>query len=128
MINKKNVQEHVLPFFSTIAKHDLFSEAYWHQDFKFLGIICNDVFAWGCGDLEEVASIDDVNQLDRACEEAGEIDGPILYCARRRGMRPQGAMYKGFQKENWILFDACGPEREIDLFNPQNQEGKYLFK
>jgi len=42
----------------------------------------------------------------------------LLYCARKRKMRPQGAMYEYLNKENWPLFDECGPVREKSLSNP----------
>jgi len=54
----------------------------------------------------------------RALDEAGDIDGLYLYVARRRGMRPQGAMYKHIEEKNWPLFNLCGPEREAGMFNP----------
>lgn len=37
-------------------------------------------------------------------------------------------MYKHFEEKNRALFDAAGPEREIDLFNPKSESGEYLHK
>lgn len=45
-----------------------------------------------------------------------------LFAARVRGMRPQGACYKGYPKDLWPLFDACGPERETGMGNPHAAE------
>ena len=52
---------------------------------------------------------------------AGDTDHfPELYVARRRGKRPQGAWYKYLDTpEIRALFDACGPERQVDLLNPR---------
>lgn len=47
----------------------------------------------------------------------GEIIS-LLFSARSRGMRPQGAYYKLFPRDTWELFDACGPEREVGVGNP----------
>jgi len=41
-----------------------------------------------------------------------------LFCARVRGMRPQGACYPKDAPEVWPLFDACGPERPTGHGNP----------
>ena len=45
----------------------------------------------------------------------------LLYCARKRKMRPQGAMYKTIPKTLWHLFDVCGEEREMNMGNPKPQ-------
>jgi hypothetical protein len=47
--------------------------------------------------------------------------GDLFWCARVRGMRPQGACYKSIPEAFWPLFDACGPAREADLGNPSKQ-------
>ena len=41
-----------------------------------------------------------------------------LYCARKRSMRPQGALYSCIPEEHWDLFNKCGPEREVHAGNP----------
>jgi hypothetical protein len=120
------MKEHVIPFFEAVAKLDLFGEVFWHSDFSVLAVICNDVFWWGCADLEQVESLEDIELLVKSCEDA-KYDGAILYCARKRGMRPQGAMYKHINKEIHHLFNECGPEREIDFLNPENKDGQYMY-
>jgi hypothetical protein len=94
----------------------------WNSDLEF-AINCNDIFAWAVADCEPIETSEDVLALGLAFKDAGEEDGPILYCCRRRKMRPQGAVYKEGDKEhiarvNWPLFDACGPEREVGFGNP----------
>ena len=103
-----NFSEEVLGFF---ADHDIREHLFWTQDLKFF-ILCNDLFHWGCSDLEPLTE-ETMPELARACKDAGD-DGPLLYCARRRGMRPQAPMYKHFNRENQSLFDAAGPERDRD--------------
>ena len=81
----------------------------------------SDLFAWGCATTTWVADPDPLRQCYEDCKatdaETGAIYAPYLYCARVRGLRPQGACYP-HDRRFWPLFDACGPEREIDSGNP----------
>jgi hypothetical protein len=36
----------------------------------------------------------------------------LLWCCRKRAMRPQAAYYKYYPESEWALFDAAGPERD----------------
>lgn len=90
---------------------------------------CSDLFYWATADAEEILP-EDLPLLEQTLEELIEIDErhllAELFCARKRGMRPQGACYRGMygfrNPEVRTLFDACGPERETDLWNPKSQE------
>ena len=113
----------------------------------------SDFFVWGCSDVEEITSQEDIEGLRKAFEDSREfaetvktprdaggyvsrediakvsasIHWPELWAARKRGMRPQGAIYpylKGIES----LFDAAGPERDIDVLNPKDQQGNYKYK
>lgn len=99
------------------AIEDFARDLDWSEKLEFF-INCNDVFYWGVADAEGIESEEDVEDLRRACADA-DLDGPLLYCARRRGIRPQGAAYKILCKKNWPLFDSCGPERAPELGNPE---------
>lgn len=83
----------------------------------------NDVFFWGSSDLELITA-SDVADLAIARTDCGDHFGywPTLWACRKRGMRPQGAQYDYLPKHLWPLFNACGPEREIDAANPEAQE------
>ncbi len=100
---------------SLIAEYDINGEIFWSTDFEFF-VNCNDVFFWGCADAEPI-SAETLDDLEKALKET-ELDGCNLYCARRREMRPQGALYKYLEKKNWPLFDACGPKRDVGFGNP----------
>lgn len=101
---------------------------WWRTDSEYAPITllvnCNDFFAWGCADCEEL-SADDLVDLGAALNDAqaaGErMHGHLLWVARKRGMRPQGAYYKYLDKALWPLFDACGEKRETGFGNPQGQ-------
>jgi len=104
-----------------IAEHDCHNTLFWRSDLKFY-INCNDAFCWATSDAEPIESEADIDLLQKSMEEGGD-DGPLLYCARRRGMRPQGAMYTYLEPEHWPLFDACGPKREVGFGNPAQHPG-----
>ncbi len=109
---------------------------------------CNDVFAWGCADCEEVTP-ENVRVLEesiRDCENAfdgtakhhggGTVEhlcyGPMLFCCRVRETRPQGAVMKDFKNPKVLaLFDAVGEKREAGtLDNPYGHPadgGRYEY-
>lgn len=104
------------------AKYDNGLYLFWNEDLEFF-VLCNDVFYWGVADLEPIETEEDIILLEKSFEEGGD-DGAMLYCARKRNCRPQGTMYKHINKDKWHLFDAAGPEREIDMFNPKEKENE----
>lgn len=73
-------------------------------------INCNDLFYWGCADAQEI-TIDDISDFNKAIKET-ERHGEILWCCRKRNMRPQKPYYKYFNEKETKLFDDCGPERD----------------
>ena len=109
-----------------VAEHDLHGEITWDTALSFY-VICNDVFAWGCADAEDIESQEDVDLIHQSivdCQAADmtkDVYALELFCARKRKMRPQGAMYESTPKALWHLFDACGEEREITSGNPRPQ-------
>jgi len=98
------------------AEHDFQDCIYWNSDLEFF-VNCSDLFAWGCADLEPIENDSDIDLLAECLQECPS-DGLELFCARKRKMRPQGAMYKYFDEIVWPLFDSCGPYREACLGNP----------
>lgn len=100
-----------------VATHDVQDSLMWNSSLQF-AIACSDAFCWACADAENIETDADIDDLAAAILDAGD-DGPLLYCARRREMRPQGAMYDHIDKKNWPLFDACGPVREAGFGNPK---------
>lgn len=90
-------------------------------------IRCNDIFYWGCSDAEEVR-IENLSILRQSAKDIPNWKAGYLFCARVRGLRPQGAFYEAKDdKKDWPLFDACGPEREICMGNPY-RPGEYRSK
>lgn len=85
-------------------------------------LCCNDAFFWGCADCEEI-TVEDIPSLRQAHADSKQFNGQLLFIARKRGERPQGAMYAHLEPEEWPLFDACGPERPSTLGNPIGTDG-----
>lgn len=77
---------------------------------------CSDLFVWGCSDGEGITQ-DELAGLNE-CLVLSPKHGGILWVARKRGTRPQGAYYSHIDETEWHLFDAVGPEREVGLGNP----------
>lgn len=115
------------PFAATVlalfARADIRDELWWTTTPHDIELWANvsDVFAWGGGDFEPITP-DHLPALQQAyadCVEAGAPECTAeLYTARIRGTRPQGAAYPRKARAA-ALFDACGPERPLDLLNPK---------
>lgn len=116
----------ILTILSFISENDLIGDVYWRCDDEYAPITfwinCNDLMAWGSSDGEDLTienlsvlrqSIDDIETIDKV----GFIYGPSLFVCRMRKQRPQGAAYPK-EESLWPLFDACGPERKVELGNP----------
>lgn len=109
-----------------VTAFDSTDDIWWRTDNEYapvtFWVTVNDCFYWASADLEKITP-ENVGELEKAyadCRAAmggvggiGEIYAPMLFAARMRKMRPQGAAYPQ-EKELWPLFDAAGPERETD--------------
>lgn len=118
---------YVVQVLSLFQKMDNESELFWRvdgDDVRFF-VNCSDCFFWGAADAEDITP-ETLPELEQAIEDAQNLDDPqawwipVLYAARRRKMRPQGALYeeKYLPPRCWPLFDACGPIREVGFPNP----------
>jgi hypothetical protein len=117
---------YVLPILEVFASEGLNSALFWRVDGDYAPITfmidCSDTFWWGAADVETIHP-EDLPALRQAFVDVSEIaEGPIwwaeLFCARLRGLRPQGSMYEDLSNDMADLFDACGPERMTGVSNP----------
>lgn len=139
--DKEKLLEFLIDVFHTFSliNYDICDELYWRTDGEYapitLFVNVNDVFHWGCADSEDITpeslpefkkALNDINEVapKRVCSE---YDAIVLYAARMRKMRPQGAAYP-FDKEIWPLLNECGPEREVGLGNPHTPESYHQEK
>jgi hypothetical protein len=111
-----------------MADEDIHEDIYWvvgdeKDNFRF-SVTCNDIFFWGSADGEDLTP-ENFGDLLQAIEDEKKIRasvytvwGPMLFCARMRKQRPQGAVYESIDEAVWPLFDACGEEREVGFGNP----------
>ncbi len=111
------------------------SDLWWRTDDPEYGPVsffanCNDLFFWGSADCEDITP-GNIHVLEQAVADMRALDlvdsdgspapwraAHLLFCARVRGERPQGAYYSYIEKEYWPLFDAAGPARETGFGNP----------
>lgn len=117
----------VMEIFS-LSHADTYGDLFWRVDDGELTLYANvsDVFMWGGSDVEEITR-ETLPELEQAYADLKAVGGESftaeLYAARRRKMRPQGAAYPGKADEAGpavaALYNACGPERAIDMGNPQ---------
>jgi hypothetical protein len=110
----------ILKILQAVAEADRHGAVWWRTDGEWAPVTffvnCNDVFAWGCADAEDLTP-ENCDEFVKACNQALEY-GPELFVARVRGMRPQGAFYEGMTESLAAAFNACGPEREVGPGNP----------
>ena len=118
----------VMQIFS-LSHADSYSSVFWRVDDGELRLFANvsDTFFWGGSDAEQI-TFATLSDLERAYADLKEVKAEMftaeLYAARIRKMRPQGACDpSGHDMSTWKrvheLFDACGPERPIDMGNPR---------
>lgn len=126
---------HSLEFLNKVAKiaydhdmDDMIDFRYSEENGLYPSVNCNDFFFWATADCVDITP-DNVGIFEAALRDAKEAGafayGALLFCARVQGMRPQGAAYPD-DREIWPLFDACGPERELDMFNPHRSHERTI--
>jgi hypothetical protein len=120
--------EHIVNVLAFFDEIDLENELGWSVDANTRDVTfwsnCNDMFFWGCADSESIepGDLDDIRtaikDVTTVCPDVmhytNSTNGIALWCARKRKMRPQGCAYPS-DPRIWLLFDACGPERESGL-------------
>lgn len=103
-----------------LFQFDYCGEVWWRGEPELDGplsffVTCNDAFWWATGDNERITP-ENIGVLEQAFADLEKVrarsHAPLLFCARVRGMRPQGAMYKYIPDAAWPLFDAAGPARD----------------
>lgn len=84
---------------------------------------CSDTFAWGCADAEDITP-EDIPLLRQTLSDLKAAGGysemwlGVLFCARKRGMRPMNRWMKDMREKEdmtdavFELFCAAGPARE----------------
>ena len=125
--NRLGFVTRVMEIFS-LSHADSYGDLFWRVDDGKILLYANvsDVFFWGGSDAEEITQ-EKLPELERAYDDLKAVEAEEftaeLYAARIRRMRPQGAAYPSDTHESWRrvagLYDACGPERVIDMGNPK---------
>lgn len=79
------------------------------KEVKFF-VNCNDVFYWGCSDAEDIEPEEIPDLLE--CYKQTNDYGDMLWCCRKRKMRPQKPWFGNFCNVEKQLFESCGEERD----------------
>lgn len=77
------------------------------------GVNCNDVFAWGCADIEEF----DASELEGLYRESikDKAYGPIIWCCRHRKQQPQPPLIKRMKEHGvWTAELEAIPKNTMD--------------
>lgn len=96
-------------------------------DEVFIELNCSDTFWWGTADSEPIEAAD-IPTLQASYNDVKAAHGDtafsslvaLLFVARKRRMRPQGAIYKGLPEYMHRLLNGCGPYREVGPGNPRD--------
>lgn len=107
--------EFIISILKLANEYDFQDKLLWDHELNF-SISCSDFFCWGCADEEPVTK-NDLELLKQSLKD-DSTTGDLLYCARKRKIRPQGAFYKIIASSKRHFFDACGPERKAGIGNP----------
>lgn len=78
-----------------------------------LMVLCNDVFAWGCADAEEVTS----EELPVLFEmyQADRVNGPVKWVCKKRNQKPQKPVADMLKEEkSWDDSMESLPDNEYD--------------
>jgi hypothetical protein len=110
-------------------------DIWWRTDSEYAPLTimtnCSDCFWWGSADGDRVTP-ENIDVFEQAYVDLKAIEkddctarcyGTMLFSARLRKMRPQGAAYPE-NRVLWPLFDACGPERVVERGNPYKPGGR----
>jgi hypothetical protein len=64
----------------------------WQEDYTTLHVNCNDVFAWGAADAENI-TFSEISELYEIWKK-DEVWGPAIWCVKKRKMIPQDPVVK----------------------------------
>ena len=109
-INSSN-REFVFELLKFTGEYDLTGELFWNRNLDFY-VVCNDFFYYASADAEEITK-ENFSDFKQAIEDAGDVDGTYLFCARIRKLRPLPEAYQWLSPDNIEKFNACGPPRDF---------------
>lgn len=110
------------------AEHSVQYQLIWSGDLN-AAVLVNDVFHWGSADAEEITA-DNINVFRQAVQDVIRISpslakwGAVLFAARVRGTRPQGAVFGTMNGGSPLKTFALRklflefPRREVEHGNP----------
>ena len=113
-LNGKKVFESEMALSVLLLERQIFLNSNWYMDdwpkdaqnMTSLNVNCNDVFAWGCADAEDVEFKEIKDLFEHYIKDPGW--GTAVWCIKRRGYLPQKPVYEAIQKNGiWNLDELC---------------------
>lgn len=82
-------------------------DASWPKDRITVSVICNDVFAWGCADAEDI-TYSELAEVHTFWKKDPNL-GVAAWCVKKRKARPQPPMEKLLEKDGiWTVNELIG--------------------
>lgn len=125
-MNDKEQHKYIVEVLRIFDEADLHDELSWRVEDGYVTffVICNDLFWWGTADAERITP-EILPLLESTLKESEDTEwwewASLVFVARARNMRPQGAYYESLPPEARVIFDSCGPRRRASLLNPKDQ-------
>ena len=103
-----------------LLERQIFLNSNWYMDdwpedaqkMTSLNVNCNDVFAWGCADAEDVEFKELKDLFEHYIKDPGW--GTAVWCIKRRGYLPQKPVYEAIQKNGIWNLDEMGLKDGVD--------------
>lgn len=83
--------------FSNYRKYEAYENSFSRTCVLFVN--CNDIFAWGCADAEDLPSEEALEALYKLCVQYPTW-GSAIWCCQRRKMQPQRPVAEYMKKAN----------------------------
>ena len=116
----------VLLFSQVVFVNDHWWKKEWseeHRNLVYIGVNCNDVFAWGCSDSEE-ATYKDLYEIWEYWKKDPDL-GHWVWCIKKRNELPQKPVYDYIMKKGIWDLDSMGLEPNYyDAMLKEHNESK----
>lgn len=94
-----------------LCKGELFiNNGHWNKDWPkdkiTIHLGCNDIFAWGCADAEDISYSDLPEIYEHYIKDP--LCGTAVWCIKKRGVMPQKPVYDKIKASGiWNLDEMC---------------------
>lgn len=106
--------KNLLQLLRIMHANKIYTGIVWHFDNTKISVAieCNDLFWYAESDIQEIKSKRDLAILEESFELSPKL-GFLLFCCRKRKMRPHPSFYENIPVDEWVLFNDCGKPRKL---------------